>query len=236
MFVGKQRLGDCDGIEQVKPEDVDAYAQFEIDRAREGFYQGMVERLPVVLEGACVLDLAAGPGTWSRLFAIAGASLVIWHDRSAKFLSIAQRHLQEVDEASFVVADLARLPYRGSTFDLVFCRVSLHHSPAQASTVREIARVLRPGGAAVLITHRLARVTRRIPRGWKKPLHYVTPVLNIIAGRKVASAVWTIDWILRRQLQRAGLVIEEWDSTDPESLIAFARKPCKPMSSSRSDG
>lgn len=212
----------------MKPEDIAEYAEFEIAQAASGHYRGLLDRLPVSLAGATVLDLAAGPGTWTRLFAEAGATQVIWHDRSPKFLAIAEEHLAGIDEARFVIGDLARLPYQADAFDLVFCRVSLHHSSSQARTIREIARVLRPGGVAALVTNRITRVARRVPLGWKKPLHYVTPALNALSGRHVASAIWSIDWLLRRQLEQSGLVIEEWDSAGRESLISFSRKPLRP--------
>lgn len=216
----------------MKPEDIAEYAEYEIAQAVSGQYRGLLERLPVSLLGAEVLDLAAGPGTWTRLFTEAGAKQVIWHDRSPEFLAIAKEHLAGIDEAHFVIGDLARLPYRDGTFDLIFCRVSLHHSPSQARTVREIVRVLRPGGVTALVTNRITRVTRRVPFGWKKPLHYLMPLANALSGRHLASAVWTIDWLLRRQLEASGLVIEEWDSAGRESLISISRKPSRPDAAS----
>lgn len=220
----------------MKPEDIARYAEYEIAQAVSGQYRGLLDRLPVSPAGASVLDLAAGPGTWTRLFAEAGAKEAIWYDRSPQFLLIAREHLAGIDEARFVMGDLAYLPYRAGTFDLVFCRVSLHHSPSQARTIREIARVMKPGGVAALVTNRITRVTRRVPFGWKKPFHYITPALNAISGRHLASAVWTMDWLLRRQLERSGLVIEEWDSAGRESLISFSRKPLQPGVSSEGGG
>ncbi|RIK10467.1 MAG: hypothetical protein DCC49_03275 [Acidobacteria bacterium] len=217
----------------MKPQDIAEYAEYEIAQAASGRYRGLLDRLPVSLAGATVLDLAAGPGTWTRLFAQAGVAQVVWQDRSPQFLAIAQEYLVGTEEARFVIGDLASLPYRAETFDLVFCRVSLHHSPSQARTVREIARVLAPGGVAALVTNRITRVTRRVPFGWKKPLHYLTPALNALSGRHLASAVWSMDWLLRRQLEQNGLVIEEWDSAGRESLISFSRKAIRPGTASQ---
>lgn len=208
----------------MKPEDIADYAEFEIAQAKAGNYRGLLDRMPLALSGSTVLDLAAGPGTWTRLFAEAGAESVVWHDRSTEFLEIAREHLSGVDEAHFVRGDLTSLPYGECSFDLVFCRVSLHHSPSQAATIREVARVLKPDGVAALITNRITRVTRRVPFSWKKPLHYLTPALNAAAGRRVGSAIWTIDWLLRRHLEGNGLEIEEWDSASRESLLSFSRK------------
>ena len=46
----------------------------------------------------------------------------------------------------FTQADAGRLPYRPSTFDLVFSFAAFEHFAAPAQVVEEVARVLRPGG------------------------------------------------------------------------------------------
>ncbi len=45
-----------------------------------------------------------------------------------------------------VVGDATRLPFRDSVFDAVICTETLEHLPDDAGAVREIARLLRPGG------------------------------------------------------------------------------------------
>jgi SAM-dependent methyltransferase len=53
-----------------------------------------------------------------------------------------------------LVADAEHLPFRDSSFDLVYSWGVIHHSPDTPAAVREIARVLRPGGRArVMIYH-----------------------------------------------------------------------------------
>ena len=48
------------------------------------------------------------------------------------------------------VADAAHLPFRDATFDAVVCNGSAHHLPDLDRSLREIRRVLRPGGRLVL--------------------------------------------------------------------------------------
>jgi ubiquinone/menaquinone biosynthesis C-methylase UbiE len=58
-----------------------------------------------------------------------------------------------------LVADAEHLPFRESSFDLVYSWGVIHHSPDTPAAVREIARVLRPGGRArVMIYHRRSLV------------------------------------------------------------------------------
>lgn len=62
-----------------------------------------------------------------------------------------------------VVGDVERLPFRDGVFDALACDDTIEHLPDDAAGVGELARVLRPGGRAVLATPNRsdARVVRR---------------------------------------------------------------------------
>jgi SAM-dependent methyltransferase len=49
-----------------------------------------------------------------------------------------------------VLADGAQLPFPAATFDSVLCTQVLEHVPEPITVLREIARVLRPGGVALV--------------------------------------------------------------------------------------
>lgn len=51
-------------------------------------------------------------------------------------------------EFQLQVGSVLELPYPDSHFDLVICTGVAHHTPDPAQAVREVARVLRPGGCA----------------------------------------------------------------------------------------
>jgi ubiquinone/menaquinone biosynthesis C-methylase UbiE/uncharacterized protein YbaR (Trm112 family) len=51
-----------------------------------------------------------------------------------------------------VIADMSRLPFRDESFDVVFCSQTLHHSMNLQETLREINRVLKPGGKLALFS------------------------------------------------------------------------------------
>jgi ubiquinone/menaquinone biosynthesis C-methylase UbiE len=82
------------------------------------------------------------------------------------------------------VADAESIPYDDATFDLVVGHAVLHHVPDVELALREVLRVLEPGGRFVFageptrwgdrIARRLSRLTwsastRLLPNGWKRP-------------------------------------------------------------------
>lgn len=62
-------------------------------------------------------------------------------------------------ESRLLVTDAERLPFRDASFDLVYSWGVIHHSPATEAAVREIRRVVRPGGCVrVMIYQRRSLV------------------------------------------------------------------------------
>jgi SAM-dependent methyltransferase len=51
-----------------------------------------------------------------------------------------------------VAGDVERMPFRGGVFDGLVCDDTIEHLPNDEAGVRELARVLRPGGRALLAT------------------------------------------------------------------------------------
>lgn len=62
----------------------------------------------------------------------------------------AQREGEGAARPTFIVADVADLPFDDATFDLVVSTFSMHHWADRAAGLAEIARVVRPGGRAVI--------------------------------------------------------------------------------------
>lgn len=99
-----------------------------------------------------VLDLGSGAGHTALRFARA-AGEVVGVDVTAEMVAVATRlaHERELANVSFREADAARLPFADATFDVVVSRFSAHHYGSPEGAVREAARVLRPGGAFLLV-------------------------------------------------------------------------------------
>ena len=100
---------------------------------------------------ARVLDVATGGG--HTALALAGvAPHVTAYDVTEPMLRAARGLLRErgAGGATFVAGDVETLPFRDGAFDLVTCRIAAHHFASVAAAVREVRRVLRPGGSFLL--------------------------------------------------------------------------------------
>ncbi len=97
-----------------------------------------------------VLDVATGPGTLSRQ----AARITTVHaiDFSQEMLQeLRQRAtLQELDRLHLQHADGQALPFEDDTFDAGFSMFGLFMFPDRAKGFAELARVIRPGGRAVV--------------------------------------------------------------------------------------
>ncbi|WP_367136077.1 class I SAM-dependent methyltransferase [Saccharothrix sp. HUAS TT1] len=71
-------------------------------------------------------------------------------DLSPGMVEVALRNAEQLDlPVDGRVADAERIPYDDDTFDLVVGHAVLHHIPDVAAAMREVLRVLKPGGKFV---------------------------------------------------------------------------------------
>jgi ubiquinone/menaquinone biosynthesis C-methylase UbiE len=95
-----------------------------------------------------ILDVGCGTG---RLLRKAGvrwpAAQLIGVDPAEGMVNVARRLMPT---ATFKIGSAAALPLADASVDLAMSTVSFHHWHNQGAAVREVARVLRPGGRFVL--------------------------------------------------------------------------------------
>jgi ubiquinone/menaquinone biosynthesis C-methylase UbiE len=106
-----------------------------------------------------VLDVATGTGRIPLALChharFEGHIIAI--DLSRKMLQQAVNKIQEEhfeDFVTFIWQDATRLPFDDNSFDVVTCMAALEFMPQPESALRELIRVLRPGGI-LLTTHRI---------------------------------------------------------------------------------
>ncbi|MDO5083315.1 demethylmenaquinone methyltransferase [Arachnia propionica] len=96
--------------------------------------------------GERVLDLAAGTGTSSVPYQLAGAT-VFPTDYSMGMLQVGKRRQPGLN---FVRGDALALPYADDSFDAVTISYGLRNVEDTAGALREMLRVTRPGGRLVI--------------------------------------------------------------------------------------
>jgi 2-polyprenyl-3-methyl-5-hydroxy-6-metoxy-1,4-benzoquinol methylase len=122
---------------------------------------------PHLRQGARWLDAGCGSGYLSREMARSGAT-VVGVDAAAGMVaesvaraagepSAGQMSFQQVDS-------IERLPFGDASFDGVLCSSVIEYVPDYAQAIRELGRVLRPGGVVVLTVPNRTAVTRILER------------------------------------------------------------------------
>ena len=96
-----------------------------------------------------LLDVGCGTGAASRSAAPVAAS-VVGIDLSPEMIRQARELASGLANVHFEIADSEHLPFDDGAFTAVVCSNSFHHYPDPGRAVREMTRVLAPGGRLVL--------------------------------------------------------------------------------------
>ncbi|MEM7029917.1 MAG: methyltransferase domain-containing protein [Chloroflexota bacterium] len=98
-----------------------------------------------------VLEVASGPGYVSLAFANI-AQEVVGIDLTDAPLAIAEKNKQErgLSNVNFEKGDAYQLHFDDASFDIVVCRLAVHHFSDQKQVLKEMARVCRLGGKVVI--------------------------------------------------------------------------------------
>jgi ubiquinone/menaquinone biosynthesis C-methylase UbiE len=109
-----------------------------------------------------VLEVATGPGYVAMAFA-ALAREVVGIDLTEAPLALAEERRQEqgIHNVRFQLADAAQLPFADGEFDIVVCRLALHHFANAKQVVREMVRVCARSGVVavedIIVSEHVAR-------------------------------------------------------------------------------
>ena len=113
------------------------------------------------LVAGSVLDVGTGPGTLVRELARRLPELQVYGiDLSEDMIGLARAHARREhleERVQFTSGDVARLPYPDQFFDVVVSTISMHHWAELAQPLRELYRVLRPGGRVWIYDFRFVK-------------------------------------------------------------------------------
>ena len=125
------------------------------DRRWAGYVRetlGLLADHAAIGPGERVLDVGCGTGAFARRLVDANpAQSVTGADVSAGMLAEARRKLGDAPNVRFVEARAEALPFPDGAFEVVVSASALHYARRPGAALAEIARVLRPGGRAVVL-------------------------------------------------------------------------------------
>lgn len=115
----------------------------EAKRAPERLVEILADPLP---RGGAILDVANGLGAQDPVIARATSPRQLAAVNITEFQLRAGRERLSSADASPVVADAVRLPFREASFQGLICVEAAFHFPSRAAFFSEALRVLKPGG------------------------------------------------------------------------------------------
>lgn len=118
---------------------------------RDRYWRREMVRMAAVQQGDVLLDVACGTGDVARTFA--GATVrpkrIIGADFSAPMLRRAAD--RPIVNGAFCQADALRLPLADASVSIVTCAFGIRNFQDLGCGLREMGRVLRPGGRAIIL-------------------------------------------------------------------------------------
>ncbi|MBI5449494.1 class I SAM-dependent methyltransferase [Candidatus Gottesmanbacteria bacterium] len=133
-------------------------------------------------KNAKILDIGCGRGFYERAIAcVYPSAQVTGIDTNVKYLRVARSGMYGKSKISFLRASGLQLPFANSLFDRIICSEVLEHVVDDDKLVKEMFRVLKPGGLVLIsVPH------THYPFLWD-PLNWI---LRYVWNTHVPSHIW----------------------------------------------
>ncbi|MDQ0272844.1 class I SAM-dependent methyltransferase [Cytobacillus purgationiresistens] len=102
------------------------------------------------VKGKEVLDIGCGGGIYTKAFAEMGAARVTGFDFSAEQLLTAKKTCKDYSNIDYRQGNALDTKLNNESYDIVLERAIIHHIKDLNLCIKEIFRVLKPGGAAII--------------------------------------------------------------------------------------
>lgn len=168
-----------------------------------------------------ILDVGSGAGQilGHLLKEARPDATIVAADLSHRMLRRAKNRLR-TERPGFVAADVTRLPFADASFDCVTCGWVIEHLPDPGPGLREMRRVLRPGGSLLLLATEDTVTGALNSRTWKCRTYNRA---ELRAACERSGLAWTRQFYLspvHRLLKIGGIIVE---ATRVDAPAASAR-------------
>jgi ubiquinone/menaquinone biosynthesis C-methylase UbiE len=161
------------------------------------------------LAGKQVLEVGCGRGVGVEILLGRGAAHVAGFDLDPTMVALAQKRLTKYGGRGRVfVGDAARIPASDASFDIVVDYGVIHHIPNWPQALREIARVLKPGG-----TFYFEDLFRGLISAWPARVLFDHPQATQFTGQEFHDG-----------LEAAGLRVRTWRELGAWGIMGQAGK------------
>jgi ubiquinone/menaquinone biosynthesis C-methylase UbiE len=178
-----------------------------------------------------LIDIACGPGVVTAALA-PGAASVVACDATAQMLEKAKARCTKAGlrNVEFKSGDAENLPFADAQFDGAVTRAAVHHFADPQRAFNEMFRVLRPGGAAVILDvissenveeSRLHNAIERL----RDPSHVrmlSACELDEAAGRAGFRDLQAASWDMNRELEEWLAIVSDPDRVEPIRTVIWA--------------
>ncbi|MFZ8102208.1 demethylmenaquinone methyltransferase, partial [Staphylococcus arlettae] len=106
-----------------------------------------------VTKGAKALDVCCGTADWTIALskAVGTTGEVYGVDFSENMLAVGEEKTKDIDNITLIHGDAMDLPFDTNSFDYVTIGFGLRNVPDYLATLKELNRVLKPGGMVVCL-------------------------------------------------------------------------------------
>ena len=170
-----------------------------------------------------VLDVGCGGGQDMIPFAATGARCLgidISHESGVFGRALFSTHYPNIP-VHFATSTAEHLPCADASFDVVVCRVAIPYTDNRRA-LREISRVLRPGGILLLKTHHFRYYVNKAKTAIRERslLSLIHSLRVMVSGSVYHLTGWQpagglllresflSEWHLKKELRRAGMAVD----------------------------
>lgn len=161
-------------------------------------------------DGMTVLDCACGRGFYLNMFRYVSGCKLVGLELDSEIIRKARRNVGHLPDLLLTNANIYQLPYPDNTFDAVILSEILEHIDRDVDGLREVKRVLKPGGVIAITVP-----NANYPFWWDPINKTLESLFGIHIQNGPLAGIWAnhVRLYTREQLRQsvlgAGLVVEE---------------------------